>query len=74
MERICFGLYTDLKELIQDIVALLQNLQEVNTGGQASKGAPYHMQNIRDSPTWASSFTAFVATRSDSQETRDTLA
>ena len=55
-------------------MAFLQRIQEVNTGRQASAGAPYRMRDIRDPLTRASSFMAFVATRSDNQETRDMLA
>ena len=42
MEWIRADLYIDLKELLQN-VTLLQRLQEVNTGGQASTGAPYRV-------------------------------
>ena len=74
VERIRAGLFVDLKELLQDNVALLQRLQEVNTGSQASTGGTSRMRDIRDPMTWASAFMAFVAARSDNPETRDLLA
>ena len=74
VERIRAGLFVDLKELLPDNVALLQRLQEVSTGTQASAGGQSRMRDIRDPLTWASSFMAFAAARSDVSETRDLLA
>ena len=48
VERICAGLFVDLKELLQDNVTLLQFLKEVNMGTQTAPCTQTRMRDIRD--------------------------
>ena len=74
VERIRAGSFVDLKEMLPDNVALLRRLQETNVNTQVTSGAGSRMRDIRDPLTWASSYMAFVAARSNQAETRELLA
>ena len=74
VDRIRASTFVDLKELLPDNMALLQRLQETNTGSQVASSSSSRMRDIRDPLTWAACFMGFVAARADLPGTRDLLA
>ena len=74
VDRIRAGSFVDLKEPLPDNMALLQRLQEMNTGSQVASSSSSRMREIRDPLTWAACFMGFVAARADLPGSRDLLA
>ena len=67
------GAFVEMRELLLD-VALLKCLQKTSPPGHPPPATLWRLRDIRDPLSWAAYFTAFVAAKLDSPETRELMA
>ena len=79
MEKVRSGTFVDFKDFLADNVILLQRIQELGQAGAIPAAAQPLLSNSRlrevvDPLTWASCFLAFMAVKTDQEETRQMAA
>ena len=73
MEKVQRGIYTELREILPDNVALLQQLQEVGMHAQATANSQSSLRDIYNLLTWTACFLSFVAAKVNHAETRELM-
>ena len=75
VEKAHKGTFVDFKELLVDINLLLQRIQELSQAGAIPAAAQpllsgSRLREVSDPLTWVSCFLAFMAAKTDHEETR----